>query len=112
MNFQINNTDLLTEPTNHNWVARTRVGYDGNAHPVYVPHRQYQMKWDWMDAASFSQLVAFFQSCSGTVPVTLPAWNSTTGGFAVYTASLEEPAYANSLEGYFGSVSLLILNIR
>jgi hypothetical protein len=112
MNFQINNTDLITEPTNHNWAAKTVLGFDGNGHPIYVAPRQYSMSWDWMDAASFSQLVGFYQLCSGTIQVGLPMWNSATGGFSNYSATLEEPTYSNSFEGFFGSVKLLILNIR
>jgi hypothetical protein len=112
MNFQINSTDLLTEPTNHGWIAKTVLGFDGNGHVIYVTPRQYQMKWDWMDSASFSQLVNFYNSCTGTIPVTLPMWNSATGGFASYNATLEEPSYTNSFEGFFGSVSLLMLNIK
>jgi hypothetical protein len=112
MNFQINNTDLLTEPTNHDWVQRTRLGYDGNAHPIYPGHRNYQMSWDFVDAASFSQLVGFYNMCSGSIQVSLPAWNSATGGFASYNASLEEPSYTTSFEGFYGAVKLLILNIR
>jgi hypothetical protein len=112
MNFQINNIDLITEPTNHNWIQRTRLGYDGNAHPIYPMPRNYQLKWDFVDAESFSQLVGFFNMCSGTIQVGLPAWNSSTGGFASYNATLEEPSYGTSFEGFYGGVSLLVLNIH
>ena len=112
MNFQINSTDLLTEPTNHNWVARTQLAFDGNAHPVYPANRQYQFSFDWIDAASFSQLENFYLSCSGTIGVTLPAWNSATGGFASYNATLTEPTYSNSMEGFFGGVKLLLINVK
>jgi hypothetical protein len=111
MNFQINGTDLINEPSDHDWIKRTVLGYDGNAHPVYPGHRQYQMKWDFVDAASFSQLIGFYNMCSGTIQVGLPAWNSVTGGFASYNATLEEPSYTSSFEGFYGGVSLLILNI-
>jgi len=112
MNFQINSTDLLTEPTNHNWVARTQLGFDGNAHAVYPANRQYSMAWDWMDAASFSQLVGMYNACSGTMSLTLPTWNSATGGFASYNGTLTEPSYTNSMEGFFGSVKLLLVNVK
>ena len=112
MNFNINGTDLLTEPTNHNWVAKTVLGFDGNAHPIYVAPRQYLMKWDFVDAASFSQLVGFYNMCSGSISANLPAWNSPTGGFSSYNATLEEPSYTTSFEGFFGGVSLLFLNVR
>lgn len=112
MDFRINNTDLLTAPTDHGWQKRTALGYDGNAHPVYPTPRSYAMKWDWMDAASFSQLLGFYNACTGTIPVTLPMWNSATGGFASYNGTLEEPSYSNSFEGFYGSVQFLILNIR
>lgn len=112
MDFKINNTDLLTAPSNHGWLPRTRLGYDGNAHPVYPAPRQYKMTWDWLDAASFVQLIGFYNACSGTMSVTLPMWNSATGGFASYNGTLEEPNYGNSFEGTYGSVQFLILNIR
>ena len=112
MTFQINSTDLLIEPTDHNWVARTKLGIDGNAHPIYPTPRQYEMKWDFVDAASFSQLVGFFQMCTGTIQVSLPMWNSATGGFSSYTATLEEPSYTKSFEGFYGGVQLLVLNIK
>jgi len=112
MNFKINGTDLLTEPSDHNWQKQVSLGYDGNAHPIYPSPRSYLMKWDWCDAESFSQLVGFYQACSGTIPVTLPMWNSATGGFATYNGTLEEPSYTSSFDGFFGSVSFLILNIH
>ena len=112
MNFQINSTDLITEPTDHNWQKQTTMGYDGNAHPIYPAPRSYLFKWDFMDAASFSQLVNFYNSCSGTIPITIPTWNSSTGGYAVYSCTLEEPSYASSFEGFYGGVSLLVLNFK
>jgi len=112
MSFQINGTDLLTEPTDHYWVAKTVLGFDGNGHPIYVTPRQYQLSYDWISSDSFAQLINFYQSCSGTIPVTLPMWNSATGGFASYTATLEEPTYTKSFEGFYGSVNFLILNIK
>jgi hypothetical protein len=112
MNFQINGTDLLNEPTNHNWSAKTVLGFDGNGHPIYVSPRQYSMSWDWLDAASFAQLEGFYLATTGTCQIALPTWNSATGGFANYSATLEEPTYTNSFEGFFGSVKLLVLNIR
>jgi hypothetical protein len=112
MDFKINNTDLLTAPTNHGWVTRTRLGYDGNGHPVYATPRQYQLKYDWLDAASFAQLIGFYQMCTGTIPVNLPMWDSASGGFASYNGTLEEPSYGSSFEGAYGAVSFLILNIK
>jgi hypothetical protein len=105
MNFQINSTDLLTEPTNHKWLAKTILGFDGNGHAIYVAPRQYEMDWDWMDAASFSQLQNFYLSTTGTCQIALPMWNSATGGFSTYSATLEEPTYNNSFEGFYGSVN-------
>jgi hypothetical protein len=112
MNFKINNTDLLTEPSDHNWQKQVSLGYDGNAHPIYPAPRSYLMKWDWCDAASFSQLENFYNSCSGTIPITLPTFGSPTGGYSVYSCTLEEPSYTSSFDGFFGSVSFLILNIK
>jgi hypothetical protein len=112
MNFQINNTDLLTEPSDHGWQKRTALGYAGNAHAVYPAPRSYFFKFDWVDAASFAQLVGFYNMCSGTIQASLPMWNSSTGGFASYNGVLEEPSYSSSFEGFYGSVQFLLIDIK
>jgi hypothetical protein len=112
MTFKINGIPFLTNPSNHKWADRNVLGYDGNGHPVYVAPRQFEFSFDWVDAETFSQLVGFYQATSGTCSVDLPKWNSPTGGFATYSATLQEPTYANSFEGNYGSVRFLILNVR
>jgi hypothetical protein len=112
MTLKINGTQLTTQPSNSHWIERNQLGFDGNAHPVYVAPRQFEMSWDWMEADAFAQLIGFYQGCTGTMSVDLPMWNGSTGGYATYTGTLREPSYTSSFEGTFGSVKLLILNIR
>jgi hypothetical protein len=112
MTFKINGTTLNTPPSNHRWTDRNILGYDGNAHPVYVAPRSYELTWDWLEADAFAQLIGFYNACSGTMTVDLPKWNSSTGGYATYNGVLSEPTYSNSFEGFYGSVKLLVLNIR
>jgi hypothetical protein len=112
MNFNINGTDLLNEPTDHKWIGRTVLGYDGNGHPIYVTPRSYEFDFDWLGADSFAQLIGFYQATTGTSQIMLPMWNSATGGFAQYSCTLQEPTYSNSFEGFYGSVKFLILNIK
>jgi hypothetical protein len=112
MTFKINGTPFLTNPSNHHWSERQTLGYDGNGHPIYVAPRQHEMTWDWVDSESFSQLQGFYLATTGTCQIDLPKWNSATGGFATYSATLREPTYANSFEGFYGSVKFLVLNIH
>jgi hypothetical protein len=112
MTFKINGTPLLTGPSDHRWSERTMLGIDGNSHAIYVTPRQYEFSFDWLDAASFAQLIGFYQACSGTSSVDLPQWGSATGGYAIYNGVIQEPTYSNSFEGFFGSVKLLVINIR
>jgi hypothetical protein len=112
MNFNINGVDLLTEPTDHYWIAKTVLGFDGNGHPVYVMPRSYELDFDWIDSNSFAQLIGFYNSTTGTSQIKLPTWNSATGGFSSYSCTLEEPSYTHSFEGFYGGVKLLVLNIH
>jgi hypothetical protein len=113
MTFKINGIPFTYPPSTHHWVERNTLAFDGNGHPVYVLPRQYEMWWDWIDSAQFAQLIGFYNSVSGTnCSVDLPTWNSATGGFSTYSATLREPTYTNSFEGHYGSVKFLVLNIR
>lgn len=112
MTFAINNTNFITQPSNHKWLDRTLLGTDGNAHAIFPAVRQYELDWDWLEPDGFAQLIGFYLSCTGTCQITLPCWNSATGGYASYSATLREPTYSNSFEGYYGGVKLIALNVK
>jgi hypothetical protein len=112
MTFAINNTNLITQPSDHYWMERTNLGYDGNGHPIYPTPRQYEMDWDWLEVDAFAQLEGFYLSCTGTCQISLPCWGSATGGFATYSATLREPTYSKSFEGFYGSVKFIALNVK
>jgi hypothetical protein len=113
MTFYVGATKLLTQPSDHRWADRNILGYSGNANPIYSTPRSYEMSWEWLEADAFQQLIGFYQNASGTTKsVSLPAWNSATGGYASYNAQLSEPTYQNSFMGAYGSVRWLLVNIR
>ena len=94
MTFAINNTNLITQPSDHYWMERTNLGYDG------------------LEVDAFAQLEGFYLSCTGTCQISLPCWGSATGGFATYSATLREPTYSKSFEGFYGSVKFIALNVK
>ena len=38
--YQINDTDLVIQPTSGRWIPRDPIDNDGNGHPVYPPYRE------------------------------------------------------------------------
>lgn len=111
--IQINSVDIATMPSDHDWGDRTTLGYDGNGSPIYTAPRTYEMSWEWVDASTLSQMITAFNGASGTSQqVTLPTWNSPTGGYSTYNAIFTEPTYKNSFMGNYGNVKWLLLNIK
>lgn len=115
MTYRIQNTILLTQPSDGNWVQRQSLGTDGAGHPVYPAPREYQLTWDIIDAASYSQLQGFYDVAgnTGTVSVTLPQYASSTYQDHDYSGCvLQEPNYDKYFEQHYTGVKLLIANIR
>ena len=111
--IQINGVDILNMPSDHAWGDRSILGYDGNGSPIYTNPRSYEMNWDWVDAATLSQMITAFNGATGTSQqVTLPTWNSPTGGYAIYNAIFTEPTYKSSFMGTYCTVKWLLLNVK
>jgi hypothetical protein len=113
--FAINGTALNIQPTKHNWIKKSSVGTDGGGHAIYPALAQYQMQWDYMSAAEFSQLLTFYDSfgTTGTVVASLPKYKNSTYTFFDYSGCvIDAPGFDNFFENYYENVVILISSIR
>lgn len=113
--FSFNGVELLLPPTEYGWLSRSLIGVSGKAHPVYPAVREFEMKWDFMDSASFNQVQQFYfgiQS-TGTMVVDLPYFSVTPFQFYSYTGcTLKEPEVGTFFEEHIGDVTLVIMKAR
>lgn len=115
MTVKISGTILQTQPSDVSWTPRPTLGIDGAGHPVYPAIRSAQLSWDIIDAASYGELQGLYAAAgnTGTVPVTLPQYGSTTYQDYDYSGCvLHEPEYDKYFEQTYMGVKLLIANIR
>lgn len=119
-NFTVNGTQLPTVPSSHGWMSRSILGYDGNHQPIYPFLREYELDWDTIDPATFTQLWNFYQSAAtGSVVVTLPQWagvldvDNFDAGYVPYSGcTITEPTFKSFMTGYYTGVKLLIIGIQ
>jgi hypothetical protein len=113
--YSFNGANLLLMPTEAGWMERELVGLSGNGRPTYPALRQFQMTWELMDMASFSQIQGFYDAIqsTGSVIVDLPKYGATPYQFYSYSGcTLEEPRVGKFFEQWVQGVSLLILKIK
>lgn len=112
--YQINDTDLIIQPTYGKWLPRELIDLDGNGHPVYPPYYQFEMGWQLASMDHVQQLQNFFNTIghTGTASVNLPQYASPYM-FRTYSgAVLQEPRFDQYFAEYETNVSLLITKIR
>lgn len=113
--YSFNGSTLLLMPTEAGWVTRDEIGISGNARPTYPAVRQFEMRWEFMDMASFAQIQALYDAIqsTGTVVVDLPKYATAPYQFYSYSGcTLKEPSVGNFFEQNVTDVSLLILRAR
>lgn len=113
--YAINGTDLLMQPTEHNWMDRNEVGISGDGHSIYSAVREYRLVFNLESPSDLNQIVAFFNAVSttGTVVATLPQWNSPVFTFVNYSGCvLREPTFSNYFNEYAEQVTFIVGNIR
>jgi hypothetical protein len=112
--FKINGVQLSLQPSDHHWSSRSEFGRDGAGHNVYPAVREYELRWDFMTASEFYELVNNYNSfASGTVVVDLPEWGVSTYQFKAYSGCImDEPQFGEFFENYYGQISLLISSVR
>lgn len=115
MTYKINGTAFIRQPTSGAWQDREELDIDGNGHSIYPAVREFEIRWDLLSMAEFSQVEAFYsnQGTTGTVVSELPYWISGSWMFFGYTGTvLRDPVVGEYFEQYVKDVSLLIANIR
>ena len=115
MNFKVNGTPFVLDPTTHHWASRPSLGFDGAGHQMYVAVRSYEMSWDFMNSSGAAQLQSFYNLCSvsGTVIVDLPQYMSNGYAFQSYTGCiLQEPNFDTYFNGFEQTLKLVVNNIR
>lgn len=115
MAYKINGTALLLNPETGAWKGRSILNTDGNGHPIYPPSREFEMKWSYMDLASYDQILNFYNAvgATGSAVVEIPQFGADPYAFKAYTGCvLEEPTVGPYFQGFISSVTLLITNIR
>lgn len=115
MPIAINSTDLTMQPTEHNWVSRSSLGYSGTGHPILPAVREYKLVFNLVSSSDFSQLVNFFNAVSvtGTVVATLPTYGASTYGFSNYSGVIiNEIEYSGFFEEHYQEAIVILSNIR
>lgn len=114
--LKINGTSLPLQPTSHRWVDREQIGTDGNARAIYTAFRDYELKWDLLDADQFNTMNNYFLSIgqTGTANVDLPQYPPVgVYQFRTYSGTvLREMTYGEYFENYYKDVKMLIVRIR
>lgn len=113
--FKINGTSLTHQPTDHHWQERDSIGRDGNGRLIYPALREYELKWDFLDATEFNEIYTYFLAvgATGSVVASLPQYGNSTYQFYAYSGCiLEEPEFSTYFENYYQGVRLLIARIR
>jgi|SRR3990167_1691560 len=113
--YAINGTNFTLQPTSGRWYPRTLTGYDGNGRAVYVPLREFEIRWDFIDMASANQIQTFFNSigATGSAVVDLPQYMATPYQFYSYSGChLNEPEIDVFFEENASNMMLLVTSIR
>lgn len=111
--YAIQATEIL-QPTTHGWVEKDSYGVSGDGHTIYSGVRSYQLNWQLMSAADFSQLLGFYNvvSNTGTVAVDLPSFGGSGYAFIRHSGcSLNEPTFDSYFNEHLEGVRLLVFNI-
>lgn len=113
--YQINDTDLVIQPTSGRWVNREILDIDGNGHAVYPPYRQFEMVWQLASMEQVNQLMTYFNTIgrTGTVSVNLPYYGNNPYIFRTYSGTvLQEPLLGVYFSENQAEVTLLVTKIR
>lgn len=113
--YQINDTDLVIQPTSGRWIPRDPIDVDGNGHPVYPPYREFEMTWGLASMEHVNQLITFFNTIgrTGTAVVNLPTYGGNPYIFTSYSGTvLNEPSLGLFFSEHQTEVTLLITKIR
>lgn len=113
--YQINDTDLVIQPTSGRWIDRGIIDFDGNGHPVYPPYREFEMTWQLADMEQVEQLLTYFNAVgrTGTVVANLPYYGNDPYIFHAYSGTvLHEPSLGQFYSEHQTNVTLLISKIR
>ena len=114
MTYKINGTELSIQPTSGRWLPRSRLGVDGNGHPVYAGTYEFQMEWNLLGPSEVNTLQTFFNSVltTGSAVVDLPKFADGTYQFYSYSGCvLHEPEYGPYFAEHYTDVRLLVTNI-
>jgi len=113
--YQINDTDLVIQPTSGKWLDRNLIDVDGNGHPIYPPYREFELRWQLASMEQVNQLLTYFDVIgrTGTVSVNLPYFGNNPYIFRTYSGTvLQEPTFGNFFSENQSDITLLITKIR
>lgn len=115
--YSFNGTELLTQPSDGQWLPRKSLGDDGSGHPIYPALREFQLQWDIIDPPAFQQLQNFYNTVSntGSIVANLPTYGLNDFVFFPYSGcTLEEPQVSTyfAKEGYLMKAKLVVRKIQ
>jgi len=114
MTYKVNGSAITLQPTSGKWANRDSIGVDGNGHEIYTGKREFEMRWGFMSASEFNELIGFFNAIgnTGTAVVSLPQYGASAYTFYAYSGCvLREPEAGEFFEEYVSDVSLLVVKI-
>jgi len=112
--FAINGTTLNLQPTSGKWIDRPVLGFTGNGHPEYAGVREFELRWQLIDASDANEIQGLYRQLdvTGTAVVSLPAYRASSYAFTSYSGcTLGEPSGGDYFEQHETEIILMIYGI-
>lgn len=113
--YAIDNTDIIQQPEEGNWMQRDEIGVDGNNRPIYPAIREFSMTWGLMPTNALKQLIDAQLSVAntGTLAFDLPKWGDTDFTFYRYSGTfIREIEVSKYFVDHVENVRATVANIR
>jgi hypothetical protein len=115
MSYKVNGTEFTLQPETGQWNAqRSSYGTSGGGHGIYPRAKTFELKWGFLSASEFNQLLNFYliTSSTGTVVMDLPEYGSSTYQFKSYSGTIiQEPETGSFFEGFYSDVRIIVNQI-
>lgn len=112
--YAINGVDIL-QPTQHRWLERDLLGYDGEGRPVYPALGEIELSWQLMSTSDLKKLIDAqrLTVTTGSSVVDLPEWGNNDYRFLSYSGTFINRVNVGSyFSEHVEDVVLIISNIR
>lgn len=115
MPYKINSTEFTLPPTTGRWIIPDALGIGVSGVARYPAVKQFELLWDFMSPAEYSQLKTWYayQNNTGTITADLPDIEAASYEYRTFSGVVMfHPIVGEYFEGYLSDVSVILSNIR